>query len=123
MNSDDRCTLYAARIMESIGAELSRRMIAAGFPADVIFEETREACTMAAYTLDRLTRAAHEAEEAERGVGDEIHARELLFAADHFRACMLRRLPPDVDIRIMSGDIPPGAVEIIRRGEPHDYRP
>ena len=122
MNSDDRCTLYADSIMENIGADLSRRMLSAGFAPDCIFEETRESCRMAAHVLDRLTRAAHEAEEVERGVGCEIHARELLYAADHFRACMLRRLPPDVDLRILSGDVPTG-VEIIRRGEPHDYRP
>ena len=122
MNSDDRCTLYADSIMENIGADLSRRMLSAGFAPDCIFEETREACRMAAYVLDRLTRSEHEAEAAARGEGDEIHARELLYAADHFRACMLRRLPPSVDLRILAGDVPRG-VEIISRGEPHDYRP
>lgn len=117
MNSDDRCTLYADTIMENIGADLSRRMLAAGFAPDCIFEETREACRMAAYTLDRLTRAANEAE-----TGDESEADLLLGAAIHFRACMIRRLPENLDLRILSGDVPSG-VEIISRGEPHDYRP
>lgn len=122
MHSDDRCTLYADSIMENIGADLSRRMLSAGFAPDCIFEETREACRMAAYVLDRLTRSEHEAECAARGEGDEIEAYLLMQAAIHFRACMLRRLPPSVDLRIMAGDVPHG-VEIISRGEPHDYRP
>lgn len=122
MNSDDRCTLYADSIMENIGADLSRRMLSAGFAPDCIFEETREACRMAAYVLDRLARSEHEAEAAARGEGDEMEADLLLQAAVHFRACMLRRLPPSVDLRILAGDVPRG-VEIISRGEPHDYRP
>lgn len=77
---------------------------------------------MAAYTLDRLTRAEWESEAAARGEGDEIEADLLLQAAIHFRTCMLRRLPPSVDIRILSGDVSSG-IEIITRGEPHDYRP
>lgn len=117
MDSDTRCEILSARIMANIGAELSRRMLSAGFAPDCVFEETREACALAAYRLDRLTRAAHEAE-----CGDETEAGFLLDAADHFRACMLRRLPPTVDLRILSGDTASG-VEIIVRGEPHDYRP
>ena len=122
MDSDTRCAILSARIMANIGAELSRRMLSAGFAPDCIFEETREACTLAAYTLDRLTRAEHEAEAASRGEGDEVEATLLLQAAYHFRACMLRRLPPTVDLRILPGDTASG-VEIIVRGEPHDYRP
>lgn len=117
MDSDTRCTILSARIMANIGAELSRRMLSAGFAPDCIFEETREACTFAAYRLDRLTRAAHEAE-----CGDETEAGFLLDAADHFRRMMLLRLPDDTDLRILPGDVPAG-IEIISRGEPHDYRP
>ena len=92
MDSDTRCAILSARIMANIGAELSRRMLSAGFAPDCIFEETRDACTLAAYTLDRLTRAEHEAEAASRGEGDEVEADFLLQAAIHFRACMLRRV-------------------------------
>lgn len=122
MNADDRCAIYADRIMEKIGADLSRKMLSAGFAADCIFQETRDACRLAAYTLDRLTRAEHEAESAARGEGDDVEADLLLQTAIHFRGCMLRRLPPDVDLRILCGDVPEG-IEIISRGEPHDYRP
>lgn len=117
MDSDTRCTILSARIMANIGAELSRRMLSAGFAPDCIFEETRDACAFAAYRLDRLTRAAHEAE-----CGDETEAGFLLDAANHFRRMMLLRLPDDTDLRILPGDTSSG-VEIIVRGEPHDYRP
>lgn len=120
--ADIRCAVSAFTIMETIGADLSRLMLKAGFAPDVVFEETREACTVAAYVLDRITRAEHEAECAARGEGDRTEADLLLHAAIHFRSCMLRRLPDSVDLRILSGDVPSG-VEIIRRGEPHDWRP
>ena len=122
MDSDTRCEILSARIMANIGAELSRRMLSAGFAPDCIFEETREACALAACTLDRLTRAEREAEAAYRGEGDAVEADLLLQAAIHFRACMLRRLPLTVDLRILSG-YTASDVEIIVRGEPHDYRP
>ena len=117
MNRDHRCAILAGEIASNIGGDISRHMISAGFPADSVFDETWEACENAALVLDRLT-----AWELADNAGDTDSADSLLAAAVHFRACMLRRLPGTVDLRILSGDVARG-VEIIRRGEPHDMRP
>ena len=92
-----------ATIAETIGGELARRMLAAGYAPDAVFDESLEACNLAAQILDRVTRAAHETEH-----GDADEARLILNAADHFRACLWRRLPIGVDLRIVAGDSPAG---------------
>ena len=114
--ADFRTDIYSARIADSIGATLGREMAKRGTPSDVIAGEVIEACHYAGLVLDRITRAAREAES-----GDDDGAQLLLGAAGHFRGCMLRRLPGDLDIRTIPGDVPEG-VEIIRRGESWDRR-
>lgn len=117
MNRDNRVSIFSADIASNIGGDIARRMLSAGYAPDSVFDEAFEACENAALVLDRLT-----AYEIAREAGDDESADSLLTAAIHFRACMLRRLPDTVDLRILAGDVP-GGVEIITRGEPHDMRP
>jgi hypothetical protein len=118
MDADTRCELYGYRIAENIGRDLARKLLEYGCPPDVLFGEVLEACHYAGVVLDRVTRSVAEAEAAD---GDLDTARELLFAAEHFRRVMRDRLPDHLDLRTIPGDSPDG-VEIIRRGESWDRR-